>query len=219
MDGTSSNTMMMQVIEAHLNPHQIDYDAVNNHIICIEHNTANTINAWLWRHQPLSIQTISMTSLIPSIRRMESATSLPLCIISCILFTLQASILTASTIRSSSEMKQDGLVMWRFLSDSCFMMSRLSGAQFMLCSRDSICCDQYVLFWLNLSHFSFFDHLGHWPVPFSGERCCSSEDYQPRMVRYWPIASCTTGKHYGPIRWAKAILICVENRYHSDVPS
>jgi len=29
-------------MEAHLTPHQIDYDAVDNHIICIEHNTANT---------------------------------------------------------------------------------------------------------------------------------------------------------------------------------
>ena len=32
----------MQAIEAHLTPHQIDYDAVDNYIICIEHNTANT---------------------------------------------------------------------------------------------------------------------------------------------------------------------------------
>ena len=42
MDGASSNTTMMQVMEAHLNPHQIDYDAADNHIICIEHNTVNT---------------------------------------------------------------------------------------------------------------------------------------------------------------------------------
>jgi len=33
---------MMQVMEAHLNPCQIDYDTVDNHLICIEHNTANT---------------------------------------------------------------------------------------------------------------------------------------------------------------------------------
>jgi len=32
----------MQAMQAHLNPHQIDYDAVDNHIISIEHNTANT---------------------------------------------------------------------------------------------------------------------------------------------------------------------------------
>jgi hypothetical protein len=42
MDGASSNTMMMQAMEAHLNTRQIDYDAADNHIICIEHNTANT---------------------------------------------------------------------------------------------------------------------------------------------------------------------------------
>jgi len=42
MDGASSNTMMMQAMEAHLTPCQIDYDAADNHIICIEHNTANT---------------------------------------------------------------------------------------------------------------------------------------------------------------------------------
>jgi len=42
-DGALSNTTMMQAMEAHLTPHQIDYDAVDNHIICIiEHNTANT---------------------------------------------------------------------------------------------------------------------------------------------------------------------------------
>jgi len=41
-DSTSSNTMMMQVMEAHLTPRQIDYYAADNHIICIEHNTANT---------------------------------------------------------------------------------------------------------------------------------------------------------------------------------
>jgi len=41
-DGALSNTTMMQVMEAHLTPHQIDYDAADNHIICIEHNTANT---------------------------------------------------------------------------------------------------------------------------------------------------------------------------------
>jgi len=34
--------MMMQVMEAHLTPHQIDYNAADNHIICIEHNTTNT---------------------------------------------------------------------------------------------------------------------------------------------------------------------------------
>jgi len=32
----------MQAMEAHLTPCQIDYDAADNHIICIEHNTANT---------------------------------------------------------------------------------------------------------------------------------------------------------------------------------
>lgn len=32
----------MQAMEVHLNLHQIDYDAADNHIICIEHNTANT---------------------------------------------------------------------------------------------------------------------------------------------------------------------------------
>jgi len=42
MDGALSNTTMMQAMEAHLTPHQIDYDAAVNHIICIEHNTANT---------------------------------------------------------------------------------------------------------------------------------------------------------------------------------
>jgi len=42
MDGASSNTTIMQAMEAHLNPHQIDYDAADNHIICIKHNTANT---------------------------------------------------------------------------------------------------------------------------------------------------------------------------------
>jgi len=42
MDSTSSNTTMMQVMEAHLTPCQIDYDAADNHIICIEHNTTNT---------------------------------------------------------------------------------------------------------------------------------------------------------------------------------
>jgi len=41
-DGTSSNTTMMQAMEARLTPRRIDYDAVDNHIICIEHNTANT---------------------------------------------------------------------------------------------------------------------------------------------------------------------------------
>ena len=29
-------------MEAHLNAHQINYEGVDNHIICIEHNTANT---------------------------------------------------------------------------------------------------------------------------------------------------------------------------------
>ena len=29
-------------MEAHLNARQIDYDGADNHIICIEHNTANT---------------------------------------------------------------------------------------------------------------------------------------------------------------------------------
>jgi len=29
-------------MEAHLTPRQIDYDAADNYIICIEHNTANT---------------------------------------------------------------------------------------------------------------------------------------------------------------------------------
>jgi len=33
---------MMQAMEVHLTPHQIDYDAADNHIFCIEHNTANT---------------------------------------------------------------------------------------------------------------------------------------------------------------------------------
>ena len=42
MDSTSSNITMIQAMEAHLNPCQIDYDAVDNHIICIEHNTTNT---------------------------------------------------------------------------------------------------------------------------------------------------------------------------------
>jgi len=42
MDSASSNTLMMQVMEAHLNSCQIDYDAADNHIICIKHNTANT---------------------------------------------------------------------------------------------------------------------------------------------------------------------------------
>jgi len=42
MNSASSNTMMMQAMEAHLTPCQIDYDAADNHIICIEHNTANT---------------------------------------------------------------------------------------------------------------------------------------------------------------------------------
>jgi len=42
MDGASSNTTMMQAMEAHLTPCQIDYDAADNHIICIEHNTTNT---------------------------------------------------------------------------------------------------------------------------------------------------------------------------------
>jgi len=42
MDSASSNTTMMQAMKAHLTPHQIDYDAADNHIICIEHNTANT---------------------------------------------------------------------------------------------------------------------------------------------------------------------------------
>jgi len=42
MDSALSNTMMMQAMEAHLTLRQIDYDAVDNHIICIEHNTANT---------------------------------------------------------------------------------------------------------------------------------------------------------------------------------
>jgi len=32
----------MQAMEAHLTPRQIDYDAADNHIICIEHNTTNT---------------------------------------------------------------------------------------------------------------------------------------------------------------------------------
>jgi len=41
-DGASSNTTMMQAMEVHLNARQIDYDAADNHIICIEHNTANT---------------------------------------------------------------------------------------------------------------------------------------------------------------------------------
>ena len=41
-DGASSNTTMMQSMEAHLNARQIDYDGADNHIICIEHNTANT---------------------------------------------------------------------------------------------------------------------------------------------------------------------------------
>jgi len=41
-DGVLPNTMMMQVMEAHLNSCQIDYDAADNHIICIEHNTTNT---------------------------------------------------------------------------------------------------------------------------------------------------------------------------------
>jgi len=43
-DGASSNTTMMQAMEVHLTPRQIDYDAADNHIIsgCIEHNTANT---------------------------------------------------------------------------------------------------------------------------------------------------------------------------------
>jgi len=40
--GASSNTTMMQAMEAHLTPRQIDYDAADNHIICIKHNTANT---------------------------------------------------------------------------------------------------------------------------------------------------------------------------------
>jgi len=80
------------------------------------------LDAWLRRHQPLHIQTISMTSLIPSIRRMESMMSLPLCVISCVPFALQASVLTASTIQSSSEMKENSLVMWRFLSYSCFVI-------------------------------------------------------------------------------------------------
>jgi len=47
MDGALSNTTMMQAIEAHLNPHQIDYDAADNHIICIEYNTANTIRCMI----------------------------------------------------------------------------------------------------------------------------------------------------------------------------
>ena len=76
----------------------------------------------------------------------------------------------------------------------------------MLCSRDFICCNQYVLFLLNLFRLSLFDRLGHWPVPFGGERCHSSEDYRRRMVLYWPIASHTTGKHYGPICCSKAIV-------------
>ena len=42
MDGASSNTTMMQAMEAHLNAHQIDYDGADNQIICIEHITANT---------------------------------------------------------------------------------------------------------------------------------------------------------------------------------
>jgi len=41
-DGTLSNTTMMQAMEAHLALCQIDYDAADNHIICIKHNTANT---------------------------------------------------------------------------------------------------------------------------------------------------------------------------------
>ena len=32
----------MQAMEAHLNLHQIAYDAADNHIICIKHNTTNT---------------------------------------------------------------------------------------------------------------------------------------------------------------------------------
>ena len=42
MDAALSNTMMMQAMEAHLNPCQIYYDAADNHIICIKHNTTNT---------------------------------------------------------------------------------------------------------------------------------------------------------------------------------
>ena len=41
-DSASSNTTMMQSMEAHFNAHQIDYDGADNHIICIEHNTTNT---------------------------------------------------------------------------------------------------------------------------------------------------------------------------------
>ena len=68
-------------------------------------------DAWLQRGQPLSSQTILMTLLIPLIRRMESTMSLPLCVILCVPIVLQASILTTSTIWSSSETKEDGLVM------------------------------------------------------------------------------------------------------------
>jgi len=46
-DGASPNTTMMQAMEAHLTPRQIDYDAADNHIICIEHNTANTLTMML----------------------------------------------------------------------------------------------------------------------------------------------------------------------------
>ena len=39
--------MMMQAMEVHLNACQIDYDGVDNQIICIKHITANTIRCMI----------------------------------------------------------------------------------------------------------------------------------------------------------------------------
>jgi len=105
----------MQAIEAHLTPHQIDYDAADNHIICIEHNTTNTTGRMIAKASTTEYSD-NFDDFTDPVDLQDGVRD-----VIALVHNIVRSI-RASTIRSSSETKEGGLVMRRFLSYSYFVM-------------------------------------------------------------------------------------------------
>jgi len=102
---------MMQAMEAHLTPRQIDYDAADNHIICIEHNTTNTTGCMIAKASKTEYSD-NFDDFAHPVDSQDGVRDIIALVHNIVRpFALRASVSTASMIRSSSETKEGGLVM------------------------------------------------------------------------------------------------------------